>query len=429
MFNVTAKRGFLPAIDPLKVLPEEYKELEKLLQEMPINKADGTKGLLADEALGPAIDSGRLPEYDLTNVTDSQLLHALFRDYTFLASAYLLEPCHKRFLQTGEYGLGRPKLPQCIAVPLCIVAKKLKVQPFMEYALSYALMNWRLVDPTKGFKVENMKLIRAFEGSSDEAGFIFVHVAMVAHSGGLVEAANNMLASLENHDSEKFNTAIADYYSVLSRVNIEMETMWRFSQSAGYNRFRTFIMGIKDQPMFPDGVTYEGVIDGELNPKYSFRGESGANDSMIPLSDNLFQLTEKMPQNPLTSILQDFRRYRPPEHNQYLTLIEQESKRLKVREATLHSNPQYYLLNLDKIREFRTRHWNFAKEYILKHSKHPRATGGSPIVQWLPNQLQAVLAAIVECECDDYEGIIARAREQSVKLSEEVNRLSVMFKV
>ena len=50
-----------------------------------------------------------------------------------------------------------------------------------------------------------------------------------------------------------------------------------------------------------------------------------------------------------------------------------------------------YLANVDRVREFRQRHWNFTKEYILKHTKHPVATGGSPIVTWLPNQLAAVL--------------------------------------
>jgi indoleamine 2,3-dioxygenase len=50
-----------------------------------------------------------------------------------------------------------------------------------------------------------------------------------------------------------------------------------------------------------------------------------------------------------------------------------------------------YLANVDRVREFRMRHWNFTKEYILKHTSHPVATGGSPIVTWLPNQLASVL--------------------------------------
>jgi indoleamine 2,3-dioxygenase len=429
MFTVTKERGFLPTKDPLCRLPDDYKELESLLQDMPIVKRDGTTGLLGREELGAAIDSGRLPLYDLSSVTDLHLLHALFRDYTFLASAYLLEPCHRRFLSTGEYGLGRSRLPKCIAVPLCVVAEKLNVFPFMEYALSYALMNWRFKDPhIPGFSVGNLELIRCFEGSNDEAGFILVHVVMVSHSGGLVYSADRMLASAESDDRLTFNEAIKEYYKALQAVNEEMETMWKWSVSTGYNRFRTFIMGTKDQPMFPEGVVYEGVVDRETgidSPAYAFRGESGANDSMIPLSDNLFQLTERMPQNPLTAILKDFRRYRPPLHSNYLQHVEQKAKSVGVRAYALldKTNSLYYLRCLDKIREFRTRHWNFTKEYILKQSRHPRATGGSPIVTWLPNQLMVVLDAIAECECEDVEGIKGSASEQSVKLAAEVERI------
>jgi len=54
----------------------------------------------------------------------------------------------------------------------------------------------------------------------------------------------------------------------------------------------------------------------------------------------------------------------------------------------------HYLGILDQVRDFRNRHWNLTKEYILKHTKYPRATGGSPIVTWLPNQLKQVMTTI-----------------------------------
>jgi indoleamine 2,3-dioxygenase len=53
--------------------------------------------------------------------------------------------------------------------------------------------------------------------------------------------------------------------------------MWANSRPGDYISFRTFIMGITSQSMFPNGVIYEGVSETPL----SFRGESGANDSMV----------------------------------------------------------------------------------------------------------------------------------------------------
>jgi indoleamine 2,3-dioxygenase len=54
--------------------------------------------------------------------------------------------------------------------------------------------------------------------------------------------------------------------------------MWANSKPAEYLSFRVFIFGITSQSMFPNGVIYDGVLDNK--PLY-FRGESGANDSMV----------------------------------------------------------------------------------------------------------------------------------------------------
>lgn len=162
--------------------------------------------------------------------------------------------------------------------------------------------------------------------------------------------------------------------------------------------------------MFPKGVVYEGVGLDPSKP-VSFRGESGANDSMIPLVDNLMGI--EMPDTPLTRILMDFREYRPSNHREFLGWVRGEGERVGLKgwalrldgqggpggqgcgdgeeEEGLRESRGLWLKVLDQVRDFRWRHWCFAREYILKRTSHPTATGGSPIVTWLPNQLQAVL--------------------------------------
>ena len=183
----------------------------------------------------------------------------------------------------------------------------------------------------------------------------------------------------------------------MRKINKEMDTMWKKSIPTDYDNFRTFIMGIKNQPMFPNGVKYmTSDTEGEYR---SYRGESGANDSIIPALDNFLQATQEMPTNTLTEILKDFRSYRPSNHNEFLTYLEGESKRLNTKEKCLNSEfgtegIVLYLQLLDQIREFRERHWRFTLEYIIKHSKHKVATGGSPIATYLPNQLATILKMI-----------------------------------
>lgn len=248
----------------------------------------------------------------------------------------------------------------------------------MEYAQSYSLYNYQLVDPNakNPLAYENLKLIRAFGGQPSEHGFILVHVAMVAHSGDVVKYSLASLDAVEKKDRKALDTAFTGLLNAFRRIQNVMDTMWKHSLPGDYDDFRTFIMGTKNQPMFPNGVIYEGVSS---EPTF-FRGESGANDSMIPTADNLLELTAKMPSNPLTETLRDFRSYRPSNHNQWVSWVEKRAQELGVRDFALQdaNTGVLYLALLDQVREFRNRHWNFTKEYIIKYSKHNVGTGGSP---------------------------------------------------
>ncbi|KAK1831617.1 indoleamine 2,3-dioxygenase gamma type [Podospora conica] len=402
-FMVSTTRGFLPRMHPIATLPSDFDALESLLQRMPIKTLSGEPGLLAHGTLGAAV-AAELP--DLTACVDKHsadlpLMNALYRDYSFLASAYLLEPCHQRFVRGEGYGLARDVLPANVARPLSRCAEVCHYKPFMEYAASYALFNHLPSHPSLPLThpSQSLRLIRAFEHghdpSSSEAGFILTHVEMASHSGALVRAAMTLLSAPARDDA---NAALEDIVAAMRAVNAVMETMWRRSKPAEYTGFRTFIFGVKGQGgMFPRGVVYEGV--GKDGEGVAYRGESGANDSIIPLLDNLVALP--LPETPLTEILRDFRSYRPENHREFLRWVGERSREVGLRgwvlgldagdDEEVRRSRRLWLAVLDQIREFRWRHWCFAREYILKRTAHPKATGGSPIVTWLPNQLTAVL--------------------------------------
>ena len=110
-------------------------ELEELLQNFKMKK-NGEAGLLATEGLlVPA--SEKVPLYSVEDISDSATLTALFRDLTFWASSYLLEPCDFNFKKTKAYGLGRERLPKNIAIPLVEVSKKIG-----------AAHSWNTLNPT-----------------------------------------------------------------------------------------------------------------------------------------------------------------------------------------------------------------------------------------------------------------------------------------
>ncbi|KAI0514470.1 indoleamine 2,3-dioxygenase-like protein [Xylaria bambusicola] len=456
-FMVSTTRGFLPRADPVVALPPKFDAVEELLRRMPVSTQSGHPGLLAAGQLGDAVQelpdlTGEIEEYR-DNVP---MMNALYRDYSFLASAYLLEPCHMRFMKGEPYGLARSFLPAQLSRPIARCAELTGFKPFMEYAGSYALFNYRLQDPNRGLEYDNLRLIRAFEHgldpSSSEAGFVLVHVDMVKNSGPIIAGAMSALSALANQNGadrtvqrKTFNDGLRTILGGMKKVNTVMETMWGKSKPRSYTSFRTFIFGITSQSMFPEGVVYEGINDGK---PMSFRGESGANDSMIPLMDNFLQI--QMPSTPLTEILQDFREYRPSNHRQFLVDVKHSSEELGVKDFGLGTNPHHvatteqkelllesrrlWIKLLDQVRDFRWRHWCFAREYILKQTSHPTATGGSPIVTWLPNQLQAVMEEMVEIyssvegqsgptnlgeECRDIMDLVSRQQDM---LRKEVDK-------
>lgn len=98
------------------------------------------------------------------------------------------------------------------------------------------------------------------------------------------------------------------------------------------------------------------------------------------MCDNLLQIS--MPETPLTDILKDFRQYRPGNHRQFLEAVRDSAQECGTREFAKQDSVSaaLYLQALDQVRDFRWRHWCFTREYILKHTAHPTATGGSPIV-------------------------------------------------
>ena len=316
--------------------------------------------------------------------------------------------------------------------------RRLDIPPFMSYAAAYTLYNYRFADPSIGVSsYTNLRLIRAFERglnpTSSEAGFVLTHVDMVKHSPTLILGTTQLLSTIASHPHDHSSAPAAFHLLLDSMAAVEasMEAMWTHSHPADYLSYRTFIFGITNQSMFPAGVVYAGHNDDE---PLSFRGESGANDSIIPLLDALLEIP--MPANPLTEILQDFRSYRPKPHREFLAYVRDRARELGVREYCTRrgvETPVLYLRLLDTVRSFRWRHWLFAREYIIRRSKHPTATGGSPIVTWLPNQLFAVMDLMCEVwegmgvEGQDeagkgVQGMMDGVREQRGKLDKEVKR-------
>ena len=393
-FSVDPTHGFLPITEPLAQLPESFTSLQKLIDQMPIVKDNGSPGLLAVEgAFEKAVMN--LPNYvDLVkSEQDPFVLAALFRAYGFVTSAYTLAPSHHSFLKTGKYGKAHGVLPSNIAQPFAAVAEKLEVYPWIDYHYAYSLGNYQKIDKSKGFEWTNLAMAAKFSGMDDERGFIMLHVDINQYSPDMIGAVHSILAAID--DQESLTKPIDLLAIAMNKMNDRRKLMWEASRWKHYNDFRVFIMGVKgNDDLFPNGLLYEGVWD---EPK-AYRGQTGAQDNIIPTADIVSGVIHYYPQNQLTSYLMDLRQYRPMcIQNFFKELANQMSQKPLAKRLIAADNQlgmQALMSVYEEIYLFRNGHWQFVQKYIMQNTAYPKATGGTPITSWIPNQIKAVLSAM-----------------------------------
>lgn len=369
-FSIDSTNGFLPITDPLVKLPERYENIQNIIDNLPM--------LIKNGKLLESMVNNLLNNIELVSLeTDIFVIQALYRAYTFITSAYLLEPSYSSQTQ-GKYGKGRNVLPNQLTIPLEWVSSKLNVYPWLDYHYAYSLGNYVKKDPNAGFEYTNLDMACCFSGSTDEKGFIMVHVDINSHSPNLIKGIE-----LFNTDKKLSLQLLLD---TMEKINSRRKTMWEASNPSNYNNFRAFIMGIRGNvDIFGDGVKYEGSTNTELR---TYRGQSGSQDDIIPTIDIFSGLYKYYPDNILTQYLLDMRSYRPVPVQNFLTDLEKNC--IRFEDLDTEELKLLYKI-LDQVHCFRNGHWMFVQKYIMANTKYNIATGGTPITTWLPNQIEAVL--------------------------------------
>ena len=182
---------------------------------------------------------------------------------------------------------------------------------------------------------------------------------------------------------------------VASNVWKELKQMYNRNKVESYNECRTFMSGTRGTPMFPNGLVFEGVNNDQPLQLY---GPSAAHDLYLPVMDRAFGLQQHFPDNALTRLLKTYKAHIPVKHNEYLEqLLErvEDSDLLNFikNDATSYS---LYIQNLEYICKFRTTHFNFVKEYILKREKVSKGSGGANATSFMSNQLETVLDFVID---------------------------------
>src|SRR5260221_13836223 len=153
-FGIAEGRGFLPATDPLDRLPAAFAPWERLARELP--------KLFAAGAVRRHLE--KLPLLETAVLDNERELERAMMLLSYLGHAYV-------------WADSKPAnfIPECIAIPWHQVSQQLGRPPVLSYA-SYALNNWRRLDPAGPIALGNIALQQNFLGGIDEEWFVLVHV-------------------------------------------------------------------------------------------------------------------------------------------------------------------------------------------------------------------------------------------------------------
>ena len=354
--------GFIPN-EICEKLPSGFDDIEKLASELP--------KVLANEQIVQRVNQLELHK-DISQLTSSELERAMLL-YSYIAHAYMW----------GKKEVENI-IPSQLSLTWFAISEKLDRPPILSYA-SYALNNWKMLDETKPFDLENIVIMQNFLGGVDEDWFIMIHVAIEYE-------AKKILSNLKSYFlEEKLDQSyLLNSLESIQKINSIMNRMpEKCDPFIYYNRVRPYIFGWKNNPATPDGVIYEGVEQYAGEPQL-FRGETGAQSSIVPALDALLGVTHS--NDPLREYLDEMKAYMPPSHRELIKFVEDYSE----VKQDVSKNVQLKILFDECCQEisiFRSQHLQYAADYIHNQNTKStlfgsggskvRGTGGTPFMKYL----------------------------------------------
>ncbi len=321
-------RGFLATPDPLAALPDPFADWEWLGRNLP--------KLLVGEHLRPRL--ARMLDFPVDQLREPREVERAMVLLSYLGHAYV-------------WGGGKvaSRLPASLARPWHEVSRRLGRPPVLSY-VSYALQNWKRLDPSGPIDLGNIALLQNFLGGIDEEWFILVHVAIEARAGpalsAAIEAQQKTVAGA-TAVAASCQLAIAEVTQCLERASRGLQDILRVLARMPehcdpyiyFHRVRPYIHGWKNNPALPSGLIYDGVARYGGQGQF-FRGETGAQSSIIPCLDALLGIQHA--DDPLRDYLLEMQEYMPSNHRR---LIADLAKEPSLRDFVVrHRHDQYALV-------------------------------------------------------------------------------------
>ncbi|XP_058971059.2 indoleamine 2,3-dioxygenase 2 [Pocillopora verrucosa] len=405
-FDVSPNLGFLPEREPLQRLPEYFSPWEKLARNLPQLVKEGEFFRQQIKQL-PLLDHNKLSSED--EWKRAQLV------LTCISHAYVW--CK------GERGVAKI-LPKSLAVPWVSVAKHLDIPPVLTHS-TFALYNWRYIDPKRPFSMENIELSVNITGSQTEEGFLKVPLQMEAEFGKGCFSITSGQKAVVNNDTEGVLKALMSLKETIVQLKKSFLRIYDVCDPEEfYNELRIYLSGWLNNPALPDGLIYEGVSEMPLQ----YYGGSAAESSIFHTLDAVLGvLHSKTESSSGGQFLERMCYYMPPKHRAFIEAV---AKGPSIRNYVLASGDpdltREYDLCVGKLTDFRNVHLQVVARYIIIPSNRGKetkqkgkaliGTGGSDLMSFL-KQIRNETARTVSCNNNI-------GRDFSLELQKELDGVS-----
>ncbi|MCH2148552.1 MAG: indoleamine 2,3-dioxygenase, partial [Phycisphaerales bacterium] len=290
LHDVDPERGFLPASDPLRLLPDDFAPWEHLAIDLP--------ALVATQQVREAILN--LPALETHTLTSEPELRRAMLLLSVFASACV-------------WSRSQPltSLPENLCRPWADVASKLD-RPMIIAHASIVLHNWRRIDPTGPMSPDNLRALACFRGGPDEEWFYLVTVAIEACGARALPALLAAQDAAGTNDHNGLLTAMKVITETIDEMTMELVRMEeRCSHAVFYHRVRPFLTGWPEP-----GLVYEGINEDPV----VLHGGSAAQSSLLNSLDAALDVPHEHPGT--KPFLQAMRKYMPPRHRKFIEHLE-----------------------------------------------------------------------------------------------------------
>ncbi|CAG9316050.1 unnamed protein product [Blepharisma stoltei] len=273
------------------------------------------------------------------------------------------------------------KIPANISIPFLQISQKLRRPPILT-AASLHYHNWKFIENSGNFHVNNFQALFTFSGTKDEENFYLTPMYIEYLGTPLIDACYKLYSGLENSNKFQVIEALDAFKDTIEIMTKTFKLIYqKVDPKIFYFGFR------KKLKSFETGVIFEGVSENSE----IYAGASAAQIPIVKYIDEVFNLNKN------DEFIQKMWNYMKTEHRNFISYIGTIRPRDMKEKIIELGAVEEWNNAIEKICKLREAHLKLAYHYVLApgQGKDQKGTGGSSIEQFLSSLIASTKLGLI----------------------------------